>query len=127
MGSLQLVSKEIPSALIQVNTDLPIYIDRAVDLAAHEGYPGHHVLNVLLEKLYRERNWVEFCVYPLFSPQSLIAEGTANYGIEIAFPGDSQMEFEKEVLFPLAGLDPSKADNYYRITKLIKQLRLFFK
>lgn len=109
-------------SLIQINTDLPSYIDRAVDLAAHEGYPGHHVLNVLLEKLYRERNWVEFCIYPLYSPQSLIAEGTANYGIEVAFPGDTQMEFEKEVLFPLAGLDPSKAGNYYKITKLLNQL-----
>ena len=34
----------------------------------------------------RERGWVEYSVYPLFSPQSLIAEGTANYGIEVAFP-----------------------------------------
>ncbi|NWF88153.1 MAG: hypothetical protein HXY50_01690 [Ignavibacteriaceae bacterium] len=109
-------------SVIQVNTDLPSYIDRAVDLAAHEGYPGHHVLNVQLEKLYRERNWVEFCIYPLYSPQSLIAEGTANYGIDVAFPGDSQTEFEKEILFPLAGLDPSKADGYYMISKLIKQL-----
>jgi len=32
------------------------------------------------------------------------------------------MEFEKEILFPLAGLDPSKADTYYRITKLLQQL-----
>lgn len=110
-------------SVIQVNTNLPVYIDHVVDLAAHEGYPGHHVLNVLLEKLYRERNWVEFCVYPLFSPQSLIAEGTATYGVEVAFPGNSQMEFEKEILFPLAGLDPSKADNYYRITKLLQQLK----
>ena len=37
-------------SVIQVNTDLPTYIDRAVDLAAHEGYPGHHVYNSLLEK-----------------------------------------------------------------------------
>ena len=74
-------------SLIQVNTDLPIYIDRAIDLACHEGYPGHHVYNVLLEKnLVRDRGWVEFSVYPLFSPQSLIAEGTANFGIEVAFP-----------------------------------------
>lgn len=109
-------------SLIQVNTDLPAYIDRAVDLAAHEGYPGHHVLNVLLEKLYRERNWVEFSIYPLFSPLSLIAEGTANFGVEVAFPGNSQAEFEKEILFPLAGLDPSKANNYYRITKLVQNL-----
>ena len=32
-------------SLIQVNTDLPVYIDRAIDLACHEGYPGHHVYN----------------------------------------------------------------------------------
>jgi hypothetical protein len=72
---------------IQVNTDLPIFIDRALDLACHEGYPGHHVYNVLLEKnLVRDRGWIEFTVYPLFSPQSLIAEGSANLGIEVAFP-----------------------------------------
>ena len=41
-------------SLIQVNTDLPIYIDRAVDLACHEGYPGHHVYNALLETAPRE-------------------------------------------------------------------------
>ena len=77
-------------SLIQVNTDLPIYIDRAIDLACHEGYPGHHVYNVLLEKhLVRDRGWIEYTVYPLFSPQSLIAEGTANFGIEVAFsPAD---------------------------------------
>src|SRR5881227_505527 len=74
-------------SVIQVNTDLPVYIERAVDLAAHEGYPGHHVYNSLLEKhLVRDRGWVEFSVYALFSPQSLIAEGTANFGIEVAFP-----------------------------------------
>ena len=88
-------------SLIQVNTDLPIYIDRAIDLACHEGYPGHHVYNALLEKhLVRDRGWVEFTVYPLFSPQSLIAEGTANYGIEVAFPGDERVAFERDVLLP---------------------------
>ena len=92
-------------SLIQVNTDLPIYIDRAVDLACHEGIPGHHVYNALLEKhLMRDRGWVEASVYALFSPQSLIAEGTANYGIEVAFPGDERLAFERDVLFPAAGL-----------------------
>ena len=92
-------------SVIQVNTDLPIFIDRAVDLAAHEGYPGHHVYNSLLEKnLVRDRGWVEFSVYPLFSPQSLVAEGTANFGRDVAFPTKTErMKFEKEVLFPAAG------------------------
>jgi hypothetical protein len=110
-------------SVIQVNTDLPIFIDRAVDLACHEGYPGHHVYNALLEqKLVRERGWVEFSVYPLFSPQSLIAEGSANYGISVAFPGAERAAFEKAVLFPLAGLDASQAEEYYRVFVLVKEL-----
>jgi hypothetical protein len=111
-------------SVIQVNTDLPIYIDRAVDLAAHEGYPGHHVYNSLLEKnLVRDRGWVEFSVYALFSPQSVIAEGTANCGREVAFPTKTErMKFEKEVLFPAAGIDPTRADDYYAVQDLMKQL-----
>jgi hypothetical protein len=110
-------------SLIQVNTDLPVYIDRAIDLACHEGYPGHHVYNALLEQhLVRNRGWIEFTIYPLFSPQSLIAEGTANYGIEVAFPGDERLTFERDVLFPLAGLDPTKAAAYAHLRGLVDRL-----
>ncbi|MFL6281373.1 MAG: hypothetical protein ACJ731_14755 [Vicinamibacterales bacterium] len=110
-------------SLIQVNTDLPIFIDRAIDLACHEGYPGHHVYNVLLEKnLVKDRGWIEFSVYPLFSPQSLIAEGTANFGIEVAFPGKDRVEFERTVLFPAAGLDASRAAEYYEVQAMVDQL-----
>ena len=110
-------------SLIQVNVELPIYIDRAIDLACHEGYPGHHVYNALLEHhLVRERGWWEYSVYPLFSPQSLIAEGSANYGIEMAFPGTERVAYEKAVLFPLAGLDASRADAYYAVQELMREL-----
>jgi hypothetical protein len=110
-------------SLIQVNTDLPIFIDRAIDLACHEGYPGHHVYNALLEKtLVRDRGWVEFSIYALFSPQSLIAEGTANYGIEVAFPEEERTKFEHDVLYPEAGLDASRAPAYARIQTLVDRL-----
>lgn len=110
-------------SLIQVNTDLPIYIDRAIDLAAHEGYPGHHVYNALLEKnLVRDRGWVEFTVYPLFSPQSLIAEGTANFGKTVVFTKAERMKFEQEVLFPAAGLDPADAADYYAVQEMTQEL-----
>jgi hypothetical protein len=100
-------------SLIEVNTDLPTPISRAVDLGCHEGYPGHHVLNTLLEeKLTKGKGWVEFSIYPLFSPQSLIAEGSANYGIQLAFPGAEKVAFERKVLYPLAGLDPATAQTY---------------
>jgi hypothetical protein len=105
---------------IEVNTDLPVPIDRALDLACHEGYPGHHVYNVLLEReLVRGRGWREFAVYPLFSPQSLIAEGSANYGIELAFPGPERVVFERDLLFPLAGLDPADAERYGAVRALV--------
>jgi len=111
------------TSLIQVNTDLPIFIDRAIDLACHEGYPGHHVYNTLLEKnLVRDRGWKELTVYPLFSPQSLIAEGSANYGIDVAFPAEERVAFEKANLFPIAGIDASEADRYYRIQDLVGKL-----
>ncbi len=111
------------TSLIQVNTDLPIYIDRAIDLAAHEGYPGHHVYNALLEEhLVRGRGWIEFSVYALFSPQSLIAEGTANFGIDVAFPGPERVAFERDHLFPLAGLDPARAEEYYATIALTDRL-----
>jgi hypothetical protein len=111
------------TSLIQVNTDLPIYIDRAIDLACHEGYPGHHVYNALLEQhLVKDRGWIEFTVYPLFTPQSLIAEGAANFGIEVAFPGTDRIAFEQTTLFPLAGLDPARAPEYYDVQMLVDEL-----
>jgi hypothetical protein len=110
-------------SVIQVNTDLPIFADRAIDLACHEGYPGHHVYNVLLEKiLVRDRGWVEFSVYPLRSPQSLIAEGSANYGIDIAFPRPERLQFERTVIFPTAGLNPAAVDEYYAVLSLADRL-----
>lgn len=115
------------NSVIQVNLDLPIAMDRALDLAAHEGYPGHHVYNALLEQRFAQarpagRGWVEFTVYPLFSPQSLIAEGTANFGIEVAFPGAERLAFERDVLFPLAGLDPAEAERWARVQAEMKVL-----
>ena len=111
-------------SLIQINTDLPIRISRAVDLGCHEGYPGHHVYNMLLEqRLTRERGWQEFSIYPLYSPQSLIAEGSANYGIALAFPGEERLIFERDVLYPLAGLDLAAAADYFELQQALSKLK----
>ena len=108
---------------IEINADFPIYTERAIDLGCHEGYPGHHVYNALLEKTFvRGRGWVEMSVYPLFSPMSFVAEGSANYGIDLAFPGDEGTAFERDVLFPLAGLDPATAEKKAELMALTRQL-----
>ena len=110
-------------SLIQVNTDLPMSINRVIHLAGHEGYPGHHVYNALLEHhLVKQNNWIEFTIYPLYSPQSLIAEGTAEYGVELTFPKQDRLAFEKDVIYPLAGLDPNRAEELSRIDHLMEKL-----
>lgn len=110
-------------SLLQFNTDVTSFVDRIIDAASHEGYPGHHVYNSLLEKnLFRDKGWTEISLYPLFSPQSLIAEGSANYGIEVAFPGNEKIKFIKEHLLPLAGLDTTGVSTYFQALAIKGQL-----
>jgi hypothetical protein len=110
-------------SLIQLNTDFPIYIDKAITLSSHEGYPGHHVFNTLMEMhLVRKKGWIEYSIYALYSPQSLLSEGSANYGVELCFPIEDRIKYEKEVLFPLAGIDVTNADLYYEIRRILKKL-----
>jgi hypothetical protein len=73
---------------IEINADLPIYTERAIDLGCHEGYPGHHVYNALLEQTFvRERGWVEMSVYPLFSPMSFRGRGQRQLRHRPGLPG----------------------------------------
>ena len=110
-------------SLIQVNISLPVHIGDAVGLACHEGYPGHHVNNILWERdLLHGRGWVEFSLYPLFGPKSVINEGSAEYGIRMAFPGEERITFEREKLFPLAGLDPARVEEYHQVRDLVLEL-----
>ncbi len=110
-------------SVIKINTDLPVYIDRAVDMGCHEGYPGHHTSNVLKEKeLVRERGWQEFTVQTLFSPQTLVEEGLASYGVDLIFPHEERVAFEQDVLFELAGFDRAQAYRYLELMSLIAEL-----
>ena len=111
-------------SLIQINTDFPIHIDRAIDLASHEGYPGHHIYMMLLDQnLVNTKGWMEYSVYPLFSPLSFISEGSANYGIEMVFPGIKRLAFERDVLFPIIGISKMKAEKFHKVQELKAKLK----
>lgn len=110
-------------SLIQINTDLPIRISRAVDLGCHEGYPGHHVLNLMVEeRLARKKGWKEYEVNPLYSPTSVLSEGSANYGIDLAFPAVERLAFERDILYPIAGLDPNSAEAFWKMQQMTEAL-----
>lgn len=111
-------------SLIQINTDFPIHIDRAIDLASHEGYPGHHIYMMLLDQnLVNTKGWMEYSVYPLFSPLSFISEGSANYGIDMVFPGEKRLAFERDVLFPIVGISKMKAEKFHKVQELKAKLK----
>jgi hypothetical protein len=106
---------------IQINEALPLTVDRALDVACHEAYPGHHTIDSLLDARFGGRR-IEFVVRPLFSPQSLLHEAASSLAAEMAFPGPARLAFERDALFPLAGLASSDAEPHVRVGRLVDQL-----
>ncbi|KLE36129.1 hypothetical protein AAW00_05445 [Aurantiacibacter luteus] len=103
-------------SVIEINTDLPTRLDRAVDVGCHEAYPGHHVYSTLIERdRVNALGQVEFTLLPLYSPRAIISEGSANYGRRLAFPGDTQLAYERDVLAPMAGIDTRDLAAYYEL------------
>src|SRR5207237_1384657 len=84
-------------------------LERALDLACHEAYPGHHTIDVLLDARFGGRR-PELLVQPLFSPQSLLHEAAASLAPSLAFPDADRAAFERDALFPIARLDRSRAE-----------------
>ena len=105
---------------IQVNAGMPLTVDRALDLACHESYPGHHTIASLLEGRFGGRG--ELLIQPLFSPQSLLHEAASSLAGQLAFPEPVRVAFERDALFPLAGFDPAEAARHVRIGRLIDAL-----
>ena len=92
--------------LIQVEASRPTTIFSATRLGCHEGYPGHHTFSSLLDQKYlQQRGWIEFSVFPLFSPQGVIFEGSGNVAERVAFPGASKNAFMRDVILPIAGIE----------------------
>jgi hypothetical protein len=95
---------------VQVDSTSPLTVDRILDLACHEGYPGHHTISVLAdEALARGRGWVEFTIEPLYGPRAFLMEGAASLGPDLALPADTRLGQEWNRLFALAELDPGRA------------------
>ena len=110
-------------SLMSINTDVPMTLTRAIDLGCHEGYPGHHVYNLLVDQRFlQELGWIEFQLQPLFAPAMLIHEGSANYAVDLAFPGDEGVTFQRDVLAPLAGINAESVEIWNEYVVLNSQL-----
>jgi hypothetical protein len=97
----------------RINLDVAFPLDRVLDLACHETYPGHHTIDVLLDAR----------VQPLFSPQSLRTEAAASYGPALVFSVEQRVVFERDTLMPIAGLRRAETERYVRAAALVDRLR----
>jgi hypothetical protein len=86
---------------IAVNTDLPTWSFRLLEFVAHEVYPGHHSEQVCREaELMRRRGYLEETVRFGATPQTLLSEGLAQLGLELAL-GEEVERVAAEHLQPL--------------------------
>jgi hypothetical protein len=109
---------------LQLNPAAVAYVGSAIDVACHEGYPGHHAQFLVMDTDAGTGGLdVEDTVVLLRSPISMLREGAADYGVDLAFPSDERLAFERDILFPLAGLDPLQAEKYVTVHRLISELR----
>jgi len=82
---------------VVVNVDVPTTFDDVLELAAHEGYPGHHTERSTKEvELVRRRGALEETLNLVPTPQSLVAEGIAETAVEVL--GDDAREAFVEIL-----------------------------
>jgi hypothetical protein len=110
---------------LRLNPAAVAFVSTALDVACHEGYPGHHAQFVLMEAHAGSGGLaVEDTVVLLRSPVSMMREGAANYGVELAFSPGERLAFERDVLFPLAGLDPAQAREYREVSRLVDELSM---
>jgi hypothetical protein len=108
-------------SVLKINLSFALGPEEVLNLACHEGYPGHHSFNSVRD--WKGHAWPEVSVQPTFSPQSLLSEGAASDALDLAYPPAERLEFERRVLFPAAGLDPAGAAQYVHVELLIDQLR----
>ena len=78
----------------------PLDSARAHRLACHEAYPGHHVQHLLIERLYRERQWPELLLTPSFGPHLLYLEGAAEVGADLVL-NESRVDRLLQDLLPI--------------------------
>lgn len=111
-------------SVVQLNTDVSLAISKVLDEACHETYPGHHFQYVLTDQVsVRERGWMEFAATPVRSPRAFLLEALASVAVDVAFTPEERLAFERDTLFPLAGLHPEKAELSFTVERTIQELQ----
>jgi hypothetical protein len=112
-------------SVISINTDFRFTIDQALQVACHEGYPGHHTRNTLMTSAGDAAGrWPERSVQLTFSPESLRSEATAMLAADAAFSPDERLRVERDRLAPIATLPPAGAAPHLEVERLVGDLQI---
>jgi len=110
---------------LKVNPVAIAYLGQMIDVACHEGYPGHHAQYLVMESDAGPSGLpVELTVALMRSPANVLREGAANYGVDLAFPAEERLAFERDVLFPMAGFPTADVERFEKVHRLVSDLAL---
>lgn len=107
---------------LDINDDVTLDVSRAFRIACHEGYPGHHVQHLLIDRLYEERRWPELQLVPGFGPHLLLLEGAAEVGADLALTPAQRDDLYRDRLFPAAGLKIDRVHTLIQVEELLLEL-----
>jgi hypothetical protein len=112
-------------SVLQINADFRFTVDQALQIACHEGYPGHHTRNVLRESAATvaargPERWVQLT----FSPSSLVSEASAMEAAGVAFSSAERVDVERDRLFPIAGPPAADVERHVTVERLVGDLQV---
>ena len=113
------------ASVLQISDDGELDIGRALRLACHEAYPGHHIQQLLIDRVYGNRHstWQELLLSPGFGRHLLFLEGAAEVGADLAFTQAERERAFRERLLPAAGLPAERAAVLSQVEPLIHDLQ----
>ena len=103
---------------IDINTDIPVYINMIAPMISHEGYPGHHTeLTIKEQKLVKEKGYYEHTIALINSPSCVISEGIAMIALDTIFSDTELEDWYRDELLPRAGMSHVDAKRMLKIVK----------
>lgn len=109
-------------SVIEIGGHSPLDVSRALRLACHEAYPGHHTQEILLDEAATTGDRPELLLHAAFGPHILIAEGAAEAGAGIAFSPEDRARIYRDVLLPRAGLPADRAETLVAVETAVFSL-----
>jgi len=110
-------------SLIEVNTDLPMPVNRVLTGVTHEAYPGHHTEGAIKEyRLYEGQGRAEHAVQ-ILAPECVLAEGLAVSALRMIFTETEEAAFLQDELCPLAGVQIESVEKEIAVARALDALR----